>query len=310
MATATQGGSISPSGTVNVPANTDRRFDFVAHQGFTLTRVMINEINNQAAVDNGYYIFEDVMADHTIAAIFERQTYAVTLVNVEGATMTPAAGYTTTVEHGGKFVFTVTLENSHNQSIPTVRANGMIVNLIGGVYTVNNIVTDQTITLEGVEFNQYRITAVAHAGGTMNPDGVFTVRYGADQTFTFTPNPNFIIKSVVVNGKEVELEDDSYTVKNITAPVTVDAYFERGVGIDENELNFNIFSYTNVVTIKNENLVPVKQVDIMDMFGRVVWQGPANAETTEITLHVAAGIYAVRIITEDNQQVIKKVSIN
>ncbi|MCL2435102.1 MAG: T9SS type A sorting domain-containing protein, partial [Lentimicrobiaceae bacterium] len=110
--------------------------------------------------------------------------------------------------------------------------------------------------------------------------------------------------------KVVVLEDDAYTLKNIKADATVEAFFKRIVGIDENELNILVFSYANVVTIKNENLVPVKQVEIMDMFGRVVWKGQANTETTEITLNVAAGIYAVRIIMEENQQIITKVSIN
>ena len=315
-ATASQGGSISPSGVVNVPANTDRRFDFVAEQGFELIRVMVDGFNQAGAVTNGFYVFENVMENHTIAAIFERLTYSITLLDVAGATYTDTAGVpisgVPTVAHGGRFMFKVTLDEGYNQSNITVRdtISGMIMNSIGGIYTLNNIVRDYDITVENAVLNQYRITARAFAGGTMNPDGVFMVTHGADQTFTFTPNQNFEIDKVLVNNKVVVLEDDAYTLKNIKADATVEAFFKRIVGIDENELRFNVFSYTNVVTIKNENLVPVKTVEIMDMFGRVVWKGQSNAETTEITLHVAAGIYAVRIIMEDNQQVITKVSIN
>ena len=60
----------------------------------------------------------------------------------------------------------------------------------------------------------------------------------------------------------------------------------------------------------NENLVPIKQVEIMDMYGRVVWKGPTTSERTEITLHVAVGLYAVRIYTGDNQYLTTKVVIN
>jgi hypothetical protein len=47
----------------------------------------------------------------------------------------------------------------------------------------------------------------------------------------------------------------------------------------------------------------------LDIYGRVVWAGKAAAEKTEITLNVAVGIYAVRVIANDNQQFISKVNI-
>ncbi|MCL2289218.1 MAG: T9SS type A sorting domain-containing protein, partial [Bacteroidetes bacterium] len=82
-------------------------------------------------------------------------------------------------------------------------------------------------------------------------------------------------------------------------------------GIDENEeLVISVFSYNNVVTIVNETLVPIKQVDIMDMHGRVIWKGQANGDRTEITLNVATGIYNVRVVTENNQHKTTKVNIN
>jgi hypothetical protein len=48
----------------------------------------------------------------------------------------------------------------------------------------------------------------------------------------------------------------------------------------------------------------------MDMTGRVVWNGQAHGDKTEITLNVAAGIYGVRIITEANTASTTKVNIN
>ncbi|MDR2970317.1 MAG: T9SS type A sorting domain-containing protein, partial [Bacteroidales bacterium] len=63
-------------------------------------------------------------------------------------------------------------------------------------------------------------------------------------------------------------------------------------------------------TIVNEKLIPIQQVEIMDMFGRVVWTGQALTEKTEITLNVAKGVYAVRITTDDRQYFTTKVIIN
>ena len=70
------------------------------------------------------------------------------------------------------------------------------------------------------------------------------------------------------------------------------------------------YSYSNVVTIVNEALVPVKQVEIMDMYGRVVWRGHANDVETKITLNVAIGLYVVRIHTGDNQCFTTKIVVN
>jgi hypothetical protein len=110
----------------------------------------------------------------------------------------------------------------------------------------------------------------------------------------------------------IELEDGTCMLENIDTDYTIDAYFEyTPVGIPENdEAVITVFSYNKVVTIINEALIPVRQVEIMDMYGRVVWTGITTGEKTEIPLNVAAGIYAVRIITDDNQHLTTKVHIN
>ena len=81
--------------------------------------------------------------------------------------------------------------------------------------------------------------------------------------------------------------------------------------IDENpEASINVFSHHNVVTIMNEQRIPVKQVEIMDMYGRLVWAGETPNIKTEIPLTVATGLYHVRILTHNNQQLTTKVIIN
>jgi len=46
------------------------------------------------------------------------------------------------------------------------------------------------------------------------------------------------------------------------------------------------------------------------MYGRLVWSGPALTEKTDITLDVAKGVYAVRVITSNNNPITAKVVIN
>ncbi|MCL2435971.1 MAG: T9SS type A sorting domain-containing protein [Lentimicrobiaceae bacterium] len=314
-ATATQGGSITPSGIVTVPSGTNRRFDFGPQQGFELFRVMIDGLNDEEALANGYYTFMNVLDDHSIATHFRKLTYTVTLpLPDDCTTVIPEDGSTMniiTVEYGDRFAFTVNIADPCSQSNIIVRSNGMIIVPTGGVYTINNITSDQIVTIVNAELNQYRITARAFAGGTIDPDGIYMVTHGSEESFMITPNLNFKIDKVEVNGAPVVLAGNVYTLKNIIADAIIEAHFKRDdVGIDENNPVINVFSYSNLVTIMNKDLVPVKQVEIMDVFGRVVWHGQANSEKTEITLHVAAGIYAVRIHTGDNQYLTTKVVIN
>jgi hypothetical protein len=304
-ASATQGGFINPMGVINVSNGENKTFNYAPEQGYQLVRVLIDGINDPTAVQNGFHTFFNVSDDHTIAAQFEKKKYTVSLPSVEGATFIPVGGSVSPVEHGGNFMFTVDLHEGYTQSLINVFANNLPINLSSGVYTVKNIMADQVITIQGVDLNQYKIVAKAYNGGTISPAGTFMVTHGAHKSFEIIPNANYSIKYVLVNGTSVGAVT-SYIFNNVDANATIEAYFQFGQGIDANdEASIEIFSHNNVVTILNGNLIPVKHVEIIDMYGRIIWTGQAFEEKTEITLNVATGIYGVRITTGDGQKVSK-----
>lgn len=68
-ATATAGGSISPSGTVRVNRNADETFTMKAQEGYELADVLVDG-KSVGAVER--YTFEEVRKSHTILAIFEK----------------------------------------------------------------------------------------------------------------------------------------------------------------------------------------------------------------------------------------------
>lgn len=68
-ATATAGGSISPSGTVRVNRNADETFTMKAQEGYELADVLADG-KSVGAVER--YTFEEVRKSHTILAIFEK----------------------------------------------------------------------------------------------------------------------------------------------------------------------------------------------------------------------------------------------
>ena len=310
-ATATQGGSISPSGMVTVPNGADKQFFFSPAAGYHLVRVLVDGIEDDEAVSTGTYIFPDVSEDHTISAQFGKSVYDVNLPDMAGVYVVPTNGSTSPVNYGGKYTFEVGLNEGYTQSKSNiiVSANGIVIHPVAGTYTISNITVDQFITIEGVALNTYKIVAKAEHGGNVLPAGTFTVTHGDSKGFEIKPNATYLIDYVKVNGESVGAVSE-YTFENIKSDATLVAYFKYGVGIDPNNLiNITVFSNHNVVTIENKDLVPVKQVEIMDMYGRLVWTGVTTGTETKITLNVATGVYAVRIITEANDMATTKVSI-
>jgi M6 family metalloprotease-like protein len=71
----------------------------------------------------------------------------------------------------------------------------------------------------------YSITASAGAGGKISPSGVSTFTEGKNQTYTFTPNANYKISQVLVDGSNIGTPS-KYTFSNITANHTISVGFE------------------------------------------------------------------------------------
>jgi len=73
-------------------------------------------------------------------------------------------------------------------------------------------------------------------------------------------------------------------------------------GVNENEFNkIYVYSFLNSVFINKDAFVEIKQVEIFDMRGRLVYQGTINSEKTVVTLHVPSGIYHVILILPNGE---------
>jgi len=82
-ATAGSNGSISPSGAVSVTEGNSQTFTFTANSNYEIDQVLIDNVNNPAAVTAGTYTFENVTADHSIAVSFKETVGIVTITNYE-----------------------------------------------------------------------------------------------------------------------------------------------------------------------------------------------------------------------------------
>ena len=90
-------------------------------------------------------------------------------------------------------------------------------------FTFTNVTASHTIRAV-FAINQFTIAATAGANGAISPSGSVIVNYGANQSFTITPNTGYHIDSVVVDGSN-QGPNPSYTFTAVTAGHTIAAYF-------------------------------------------------------------------------------------
>jgi len=72
---------------------------------------------------------------------------------------------------------------------------------------------------------RWTITATAGANGTIAPSGAVLVNQGSNQTFTITPNVNFVVDGIVVDGSPAGTAT-SYAFNNVQANHTIHVTFK------------------------------------------------------------------------------------
>ena len=87
--------------------------------------------------------------------------------------------------------------------------------------------TAKTVTAT-FTLKSYTITASAGSGGTISPSGSVSVDYGTNKTFTISPNTNYHVADVLVDGSSVGAVT-TYTFSNVTANHTISASFAADI---------------------------------------------------------------------------------
>ena len=70
----------------------------------------------------------------------------------------------------------------------------------------------------------YTIEATAGTGGSISPSGNISVREGADQTFTITPDKGYAVANVKIDGESIGAVK-SYTFENVSKAHTIEVIF-------------------------------------------------------------------------------------
>jgi hypothetical protein len=223
-ASAGSGGSISPSGNVNVSQGANQTFTITPNSGFSISSVTVDGAN-QGAISS--YTFSNVQANHTISAAFSQNTtnFTITASAGSGGSISPSGAVS--VAQGASKTFTITANSGF--SISSVTVDGANQGTISS-YTFSNVQANHTIAAAfSQNTSNFTITANAGSGGSISPSGAVSVAQGASKTFTITANSGFSISSVTVDGAN-QGAISSYTFSNVQANHTISASFQSSGG--------------------------------------------------------------------------------
>jgi mannose/cellobiose epimerase-like protein (N-acyl-D-glucosamine 2-epimerase family) len=215
-ASASAGGSITPSGATGVFEGGSKTFAIAPAAGYRIQDVLVDG-SSMGAVNS--YTFSNVTSDHTIAAEFVAvPVYTVTASSSNGGTVSPSGDIT--VEEGASQ--TVTFTPSAGYSLTAILVDGNSV-AVAPSYTFTNVTGDHTISAQ-FTINSYTITATASSGGSVSPQGAVVVQHGGSQTFSIVPATGYQIATVLVDGSSAGAVS-SYTFSSVTASHTISASF-------------------------------------------------------------------------------------
>lgn len=237
-ATASEGGSLSPSGTINVAKGADKTIIILPDTGYEIGEVLVD--GNPVDVTGNSYTFTDVSANHTFDVTFEKlsssdEVHTVTVNCGKNGSASPSG--TVEVKDGQSLVIGITPSSGYE--IDKVLVNGVEFTTVGGYLTISSVTKD---TVVDISFKKTKdkpveppvvkrtITASAGFGGTISPSGETTVNYGGDMYVYIIPDEGYVIDTVTVDGKPVEMTGNAYRFVNIVDDHKINATFRLNDG--------------------------------------------------------------------------------
>lgn len=236
-----------------------------------------------------------------------REVVDVTGVTLDKTTMTLTEGQTNTL------IATVSPENatypevtwsSNNEAVAKVE-NGVVTAVSAGeaviTATAGSCSATCAVTVKS-NVKTYTITVSANEGGKVSPSGRVTVNEGNAQTFTVTPAPAYEVKSFKINGQEVALSGNTYTISNVSANMTVDVVFGYAPALiwDMNDIAVDGSNLAEGVSADNElNVIATEEASgdvalqwYSDAWANMVWVSMSSSAVTDWIVTEEAWLWA------------------
>jgi len=216
IASTGTGGSIAPSGTSTFNYGASQTYTIAANTGYAIADVKVDGVSVGPVAS---YSFNNITANHTIAATFAPLSFTITASAGTGGSINPSG--TGTYNYGASQTYAIAANTGY--AIADVKVDGVSVGPVAS-YSFSNITANHTIAATFAPLGTFTITASAGTGGSITPSGTTTFNSGASQTYAIAANTGYSTSDVKVDGVSVG-PVASYTFNNITANHTIAATF-------------------------------------------------------------------------------------
>jgi streptogramin lyase len=212
-------GTVTPNSTVSILKNTDQTFTLSPASHYHISSILLDDISQTITDPTGMnFTLTNLIANHTLNIIFSINTNNITVSTGQNGSVSPSSSVA--VNYGNDQTFSIAA-NTHFH-ISDVSVDNVSVGAVSS-YTFTNVIAPHTIAVTfSVDTNT--ITVSAGANGVITPAGAVVVDYGSDQYFTITPDNNYGIADVLVDGTSAGAVS-SYNFTAVTAPHTIAATF-------------------------------------------------------------------------------------
>jgi uncharacterized repeat protein (TIGR02543 family) len=234
-ASCSAGGSVSPSGTIEIGYFKSVSITITPSEGYEITRMLVNGSINVTPA----YSYSLSRTTYSLYVEFKLKTFDITAtVKSAGGTLTPLGK--TTKNYGESQTYTLTPSSGYFISL--VRVNNTVVSGVTSnyyQYTFSNIKANNTIEVYFAPITyQITVSSTPSSGGSITHKGTFYVEYNGSFPSTgqliATANSDYHIYSVSVNGSYIYLYDGvsaaitsyTYSVTNVTGSMNIAIVFE------------------------------------------------------------------------------------
>ena len=225
-------------------------------------------------------------------------TYTITPNAGNNGTIDPSTPVT--VSQGASQTFTFAPNSGYE--VDVVKVNDAPVTPTTALsYTFTNVQANATIdvTFKTVSpSDSFLIVASCGDYGDISPKGNIKVVKGGSQIFTFTPNQEYMVDSVFVDGIFVASDTSSYTIENVQADMTIHVVFKPDISIPQYLLDNSILIYPNPASkqLVVKLSAAFEQLEITNLLGQVIYTATVTEQEFAINVNdYRSGVYFIRL---------------
>lgn len=214
---------------------------FVPDAGYKIKSVKLNTTDITSLVNDNQCTISNINSDNTLMVEFEAITHILTIKatgngSVEFNEMTIRDNSCSfTVNDGTSAIVKFVSDAGYKLKSVKLNSTDISSSVNENQYRISNIKGDNTIVVE-FEAITHTLSIVATGNGNVDYNGTvirnqsqsYFIQEGGSIVFSFIPDAGFRVGNVKVNNTDVtaSVENNSYTISNITANVTLTVTFE------------------------------------------------------------------------------------